>query len=507
MNELVQAVITTTVFLPLVFGCGGGDVFTNTVELNTTTDITNANYILQRIDGVWSAMSTGTDQVVRDFSIDRNTGRVYLGGDFSTAGGDANCQYVAQWDGVAFSALGPKLNQIVYTLAVAPNGDVYIAGSFTADIDANPFKYIVRWDGTSWNTVGAGLNGSVYALAIDSTGLLYIGGNFTDIDGGGLANANYICTWDGTNYAALGTGMDAIVYTLSVAPNDDVYIGGAFTQAGGAADYNRVCYWDGAAFQKMSTGSDDLIGTLVVGPEGLVYMSGLFTALGGLTVNTIAGWDGNSYFPMVGDVTLVGNVYAILPVSRNEVIAAGYWTATGDVSNYLATWNGSSWIPMDLRLPGVTAGWALAQYGNKLYLGHTASGTATTSGIPVTTINHTGTTRAFPTITITRSGGTTATLESIQNLTTGKVLLFNHALLDGERIVIDLTPGYKTITTYAGGSTNNALNDMLPGSDFGTFALAPGVNDIGLYISETGSPTLTAFIQWQTTYPTIDGAL
>ena len=180
------------------------------------------------------------------------------------------------------------------------------------------------------------------------------------------------------------------------------------------------------------------------------------------------------------------------------------------MTDSIAVWNGSDWTTLDIDLPGVAPddafGRAVATLDNKLYLSFLGSGTATASGLPFTTVTHSGTTRAFPTITITRSGGTTATLESIQNLTTGKMLLFNHAMLDGERIVIDLTPGNKTITTYVGDSTNNALDDCLPGSDFGSFALMPGVNDIGLYISETGSPTLTAHIQWQTTHPTVDGA-
>ncbi len=149
---------------------------------------------------------------------------------------------------------------------------------------------------------------------------------------------------------------------------------------------------------------------------------------------------------------------------------------------------------------------SLAEHEDKLIVTFSSFGTAVSSGIQITSVNHTGATRAFPTITITRDGGATAVLESIQNLTTGKALLFDHPMLDGERIVIDLTQGNKTITTYVGDSTNNALDDLLPGSDFGNFALAPGINDIALYISETGSPALTAFIQWQTTHPSIDGA-
>jgi len=92
VNGLVQAVITTTVFLPLVFGCGGGDVFTNTVELNTTADITNANYIIQRVDGVWSAMGTGCNSRVYSIAVTPDN-VVYVGGLFTLAGGVAGTVY------------------------------------------------------------------------------------------------------------------------------------------------------------------------------------------------------------------------------------------------------------------------------------------------------------------------------------------------------------------------------------------------------------------------------
>ena len=520
MNGLVQAVITTTVFLPLVFGCGGGDVFTNTVELRTSADIANANYILQRVDGVWQALGTGCNQAVKAIAINKDNGIVYIAGNFTEAGGDADCNYIAQWDGASFTPLGVGLDGNVNTLAVAPNGDLYVGGGFT-DIfggGGGTYNYLAMWDSSSWNAVGAGLNGSVTTLAFDSTGLLYIGGNFTDTQGGPGGTYSRICTWDGTAFAVMDGGVNASVSEVTIDSNDYCYVVGSFTEAGGVSGFNRVCYWDGTSWQLMGTGCEQTMETVAIGSEGLVYVTGSFITIGGVSANYIAKWDGTVYLPL-GD-SPNGAIYSVLPITRNEVMIAGNWTTldigggggepTG-IADSIATWNGSGWLPLDIDLPGIggggaAAGYVLAQHDNKLYLGFNGTGTATTSSGPVVTVTHDGTTRAFPTITITRSGGTTAVLESIQNLTTGKVLLFDHAMLDGEKIVIDLTPGHKTITTYVGDSTNNALDSLLPGSDFGTFALAPGDNDIALYISESGSPTLTAHIQWQTTYPTIDGA-
>ena len=238
-----------------------------------------------------------------------------------------------------------------------------------------------------------------------------------------------------------------------------IYVGGSFDEAGSDSDIQYLARWDGASWFKVGDGVDNVVWALLP-YDGLLYVGGYFTEAGGMSI-----------------------------------------------ADRVAIWNGSAWSPLDLDLPGVNPyTYALAADNHRFFLGYSFHGTASVSGTAISTVTHAGSTRAFPTITITRSGGTTATLEGIRNLTIGKVLLFDHAMLDGERIVIDLTPGHKTITTYVGDSTNNALDSLLPGSDFGTFALMPGDNDIALYISETGSPTLTAHIQWQTTYPTIDGA-
>jgi len=168
-------------------------------------------------------------------------------------------------------------------------------------------------------------------------------------------------------------------------------------------------------------------------------------------------------------------------------------------------WNGFAYSPLTIDLPGTpvpyTADASNAQ--NDMYIGFSTEGDSEVSQL--NTVTNAGSASAFPIITISRSGGTSATLESIVNHTTGDQLLFNHPMLDGEKLVIDLTPGHKTIVTYAGTTSANALNDLLPISDFSTFCLMPGDNQIEVYISTVGSPTLAGFIQWDALYSSADG--
>lgn len=485
-----------------------------TIALNTTANVTAAAYIIRRVAGVWSAMGTGCNEQVHQIVVDPANGTVYACGIFTLAGGVANTVYLAKWDGAAWTPLGVGLNGAAYCMAVAPNGDVYIGGTFTDIVGGGGGTYnkIIMWDvsGSTWAAVGAGLDGDVDALAIDSVGDVYAGGDFGDLLGGGLANANFIAKWDisASAWVALGTGMNAAVADLAVDTSDNVYAVGAFT-TGNAVTLNYVGMWNGTTFVAMAgdeTGADAACTAVVVASNGLVYVSGNTDDFGGTAAAMIASWNGAT-FTALGDGLQASADDLALDDDGNLYAVGGFTTAGGmAIAARIAMWNGSIWAPIDIDLPGAPTPQALCIFGDRLFIGFDTTGTATTSGEPASTITNSTTMYLYPKFIFTRSGGTTAVLESIRNLTTGKQLLFNHSLLDGEEVTIDLAPGKKTIQTIAGSSTSSAKRDMLASSDIATFALAPGVNDIRTYISVTGAPTLGAFVQWEQRYSGIDGA-
>ena len=118
--------------------------------------------------------------------------QVYVGGDFTSAGGVADANFIARWDGGAWHALGPGLNYIVYAIAVI-GADVYVGGYFT-DAGGNPSAdHVARWDGSAWYSLGSGLNAPVFALAAVGADL-YVGGYFDDA--GGIAEADNIAALD-----------------------------------------------------------------------------------------------------------------------------------------------------------------------------------------------------------------------------------------------------------------------------------------------------------------------
>lgn len=87
----------------------------------------------------------------------------------------------------------------------------------------------------------------------------------------------------------------------------------------------------------------------------------------------------------------------------------------------------------------------------------------------------------------------------LSNHTTGISVDFEYSLADGEKLTIDFTPGDRKMeSNYAG-----KIWGLVPGSDFTSFSLNPGVNEISLYVPNI-SATITAEIQWRDSYMGVD---
>jgi hypothetical protein len=112
--------------------------------------------------------------------------------------------------------------------------------------DSDTFtQYIAQWDGSSWSALGKGVNDFIHALAVDNQGHLFAAGNFMEASG---APASHIAMWDGSSWNALGSGIGipgdySSVSSLAIDPNGGLYVGGGFTIAGMKASAN-IARWD-----------------------------------------------------------------------------------------------------------------------------------------------------------------------------------------------------------------------------------------------------------------------
>jgi hypothetical protein len=182
----------------------------------------------------WSALGagiSGANANVEDFAFDA-AGNVYVGGSFTTAGGSVSASCIAKWNGTSWSALGAGVggtSPYVGSLLMDTNsGNLYVGGLFTT-AGGSPANYIAIWDGASWSTMGGGMNNYVYSLAMDASRNIYASGLFTMA---GAANANCIARWDGTGWSALGSGLNNLGIWLAPDNEGRLYVGGNFSGAG-----------------------------------------------------------------------------------------------------------------------------------------------------------------------------------------------------------------------------------------------------------------------------------
>jgi hypothetical protein len=340
-------------------------------------------------------------------------------------------------------------------------------------------------------------------MAIDRSGNLYVVGDFENF--GDVAAADYIAVWNGSAWGAVGTpntGAASITSIQSVATDseDNVYVGGPFTNLGDDADADRFAKWDGSSWADVGGAFSAAVNAILVWPDDSIYVLGSFTTIDSTSYARVARWNGTAW-EALGDG---------IPDDHGYALARGYdglLYAGGGFTTALAIWNGASWASPDVDLPGDPTVYALAvgrqdpvvEQNYDLFVGFDGTGTAQSAGTK--TVTNGGTEVAYPVIVVKRSGGTTASLVNIRNETNGKQLYFSCALQDGETLTIDLRPGYKSIMSSQYGSR---LDAILSNSDFGDWVLQPGDNNVTMLVSESGAPTMTAYMTWRETYASVD---
>jgi hypothetical protein len=335
-------------------------------------------------DSSWSALGSGVDGWVEALAVSGSD--LYVGGWFRAAGSVSGLNRIAKWaiggsnDG-SWSALGSGVNSAVKALAVSGN-DLFVGGDFTSAGGVPARNHIAKWNGSSWSGLGAGVNGWVGALAVSGSDL-YVGGEFTSAGGKPARN---IARWvvsgaDDSSWSALDSGVDGWIEALSVS-GDHLYVGGSFTSAGGVAGRNRIAQWsiggqNDSSWSALGSGSsvNDHVYALAVSGSDL-YVAGVFLSLGaGIPANRIAKWDGSNWSALGSGLGggLLPYVSA-LAVSGGNLYVGGRFTSAGGVSGRhgIAKWaiggtDDSSWSALGSGVNGWVE--ALKASGTDLYAG------------------------------------------------------------------------------------------------------------------------------------------
>lgn len=454
--------------------------------------------VLQRdLDGNWSTLNGGmaglnTGSVFQP--IHGPDGSLYVYGAFSgPATGGTDPANFAKWDTATSTwvSLGAK-NPVgqLYAVAFSPSGRIAIGGIFTSVGGVANTPCIAEWTGSAWVSLGgAGTNNYVGGLVYDQNGQLWATGGFTQI---GATVAPGTAQWNGSAWIALDDA-GAAVFGLSVGPDGFIY---GFS----AADVMQY----GAAWASIGTVSGGSLQYVRWTSKGL-YALGGFTSINGIACDGAALWNGAAWEALATTHTGAAPGFLFgAPAPDGSLHAIGPLADGGTLDGSIIVWdgmvyNGSTWVTEDLYLGANAVGFgvALSPTGLLTVTYNTTSGASDTRVLPgLTTVTNSGSAAAYPVIRFDDPDG--GVLYSLSNLTTGQAIRFNRvSQYPGEIVILDLRPGRKSFKS----TSRDLLSFVLPGSDLDTFCLAPGTNIIQVFGTQS---VTTASMYWRARYWSAD---
>ena len=301
--------------------------------------------------------------------------RLVVGGDFSSAGGQAVAN-VAELDDGEWLPVGLMefngLSDVPDALAVGLDG-VYVAGNVQSagPIAANG---IARWDGSRWNAVGTGVQDGTISSLVADAGDVYAAGSFKRA---GDAETSGVARWDGSQWHAFGLPADSVaVYPLFVQDIDvfdgSVYAAGTFEDPALDIRSVDVRIWSGSSWDKLDSGLGEFPHNLVLlSTDSLLFVGGDFSTAGELTVGNIVAWDGDSWRAVghpqrLDPVTGVSDVSAMSVLNGELYVAGDFGVAGESWADGIARFDGASWNPLPKGSPESIRSMATA--GDYLYV-------------------------------------------------------------------------------------------------------------------------------------------
>jgi hypothetical protein len=305
-------------------------------------------------------------------ALESTPGVLYVGGEFTDAGGNPNADRIAKWNGSSWSAVGTATEQIpdgrVSDIAVS-GGRVFAGGTFH-DAGGNPdADFLAVWDGVSWepfcDASGPAFTGNVTSLQIVGP-TLFVGGEFQN--GAGLASADYLLACRLSDGASTPTVVDplhpfsSVVYALAADSNGTLYAGGGFQDLEDIPAADKVAYLpSGGTWQAMGSGAgacgcavtDFVRGLTTVGTD--VYVGTDASDVAGIAqADHVARWNGsawsalgagsgglNGWFPAVASIS------ALAGEGSNLFVTGSFQNANGDArADHVAFFDGTSWHPL-----------------------------------------------------------------------------------------------------------------------------------------------------------------
>jgi hypothetical protein len=340
------------------------------------TDGVKTPHLARWNGSAWSSIFEDRDGGLNadSYSIVELSGKIYVSGDFTTAGNIA-ANHVACYDKPTntWSALpdSPAGNLIAH------NGELY--AYYWVDEPAPPYHFnVAKLTGTTWTTIGT-LEGTSMGTPASIGGTLYVVGNFSSVNGTPI---NHIAKWNGTSWSDAGAGItlntDSMVQSICLVGsqlyastfNNDI-VGVEWVQT------SHILQWNGSAWATHTSNISQYVGCMTAMGDDLV-IGGYFDSINGVPcANHVARWNGSTWSALGTGVSGSVNVLKY----THGLLFAG----TQGGSEQLSEWNGSTWEEVgggpdngvwDITVLGdelfitgsfTEAGWNYAEYEGPVY--------------------------------------------------------------------------------------------------------------------------------------------
>ena len=223
-------------------------------------------------------------------------------------------------------------NDIVWSLALQPDGKMIVGGSFTSYNDIAENRIIrLNSDGTKDTTFnsGTGFDGHVMSIVVQPDGKIIVGGYFFTYKG---LSANRIIRLnpDGTKDTSfnVGSGFNNYVRSIALQSDGKMIVGGALTLYNGVQEnYIIRLNTDGTKDTSFTTGTgfDYSVFSIAIQPDGKILIGGGFNTYKGIVVNSIVRLhaNGDKDTSFVTGTGFTGNIFSIVLQPDSKIIIGG----------------------------------------------------------------------------------------------------------------------------------------------------------------------------------------
>lgn len=335
------------------------------------------------------------------YALQAASGSLYVGGNFTDAGGDDAADRIAITNGQGWGNLSPASSEIsngaVNAIAVDPaSGYVFAGGTFKDAGGNGNADFLARWDGTEWSSFCNGPGGPPITATVNALQIigrtLYVAGDFED--GAGIESADRLVACNLDTGAASSTVIDEAhefsgsIYALTADSDGNLYAGGGFTNFNKDPAADDIAYLDGAGWHAMGSGAgpcgcavDTFVRSLTaVGTD--VYVGTDAKDIAGIPqADNVARWNGSSWSAMGSD-TAGSDGWFPTPTTIDGLVGDGsnvyatgsFQNAGGDpTADFIASFDGTAWHPVGSdgagNGPWSGHGVAVALLGERLFSG------------------------------------------------------------------------------------------------------------------------------------------